>query len=141
MHHHTLAICKPDCMRKQQQGQVIDRILRAGFRIIGLKMLRMSKAQAEAFYAEHRGKDFYEDLTIFMSSGPCLPMVLEKENAVSEFRKLIGATDPAKAEPGTIRRDFAESIRYNVIHGSDTNEHAVTEIAFFFSQAELLANE
>jgi nucleoside-diphosphate kinase len=141
MHHHTLAILKPDCLKHNQQGQVLDRILKAGFKIIGMKMMRLTKAQAEAFYSVHRERPFYADLTLFMSSGPCIPIALEKPNAVTEFRQLIGATDPNEAAPGTIRKEFAASKQLNVVHGSDSDENAAIEIGFFFSQSELIANE
>lgn len=140
MHHHTLAILKPDCLRQGDQGKVIQRILDAGFKIIAMKQIRMTKAQAESFYAVHRGRPFYEDLTAFMSSGPCVPMALEKEGAVAAFRELIGATDPKEAAPGTIRKEFAANKQMNVIHGSDSDENAAREIAFFFSESELIAN-
>ncbi len=140
MHHHTLAILKPDCLKNGHQGLVIDRIIKAGFKIIDMRMIRMTKAQAEGFYEVHRGKPFYEGLTLFMSSGPCIPLVLEKENAVKDFRKLIGATDPGEAEAGTIRRDFATSKQMNAVHGSDSDENAAIEIGFFFTQSEMIAN-
>jgi nucleoside-diphosphate kinase len=141
MHHHTLAILKPDCLKQNQQGQVIDRILKAGFKIIGMKMTRLSKAQTETFYEVHRGRPFYNDLTLFMSSGPCIPIALEKTNAVADFRQLIGATDPNEAAPGTIRKEFAASKQLNVVHGSDSDENAAIEIGFFFSKSELIAND
>ncbi len=140
MHHHTLAILKPDCLNQNKQGQVIDRILKAGFKIIGMKMIRMSKEHAGIFYEIHRGQPFYEGLTHFMSSGPCMPVVLEKENAVLDFRRLMGATDPNEAAPGTIRKDFATSKQMNIVHGSDSDEHAAIEIGFFFTTSELIAN-
>ncbi len=121
-------------------GKVIDRIERAGFEILAMKMTRLSREAAGEFYAVHRERPFYPDLVSFMSSGKCVPMVLQKENAVSDFRKLIGATDPAEAEPGTIRKDFAESKQNNIVHGSDSVENARIEIAFFFAERELVEN-
>jgi nucleoside-diphosphate kinase len=119
-------------------GRVIDRIGQAGFKIIGMKLVRLTPAAAGEFYAVHKERPFYKDLVQFMSSGNALPMVLEKANAVADFRKLIGATDPAQAEAGTIRKDFAESKQNNIVHGSDSVETAKIEIAFFFSQQELV---
>ncbi|MCS7083134.1 MAG: nucleoside-diphosphate kinase [Bacteroidetes bacterium] len=133
----TLAILKPDCVRRNLIGEVIRRIQEAGFRIVAMKMVRLSKPVAEGFYAVHRGRPFFEELTRFMSSGPCVPMVLERENAIEAFRTLIGATDPAKAEPGTIRGDLATSVGENLVHGSDSPKSAQIEIAYFFSEAEL----
>jgi len=134
----TLAILTPDCVRRILIGEVIRRFEGAGFRIVALKMVHMSPRVAEGFYAVHREQPFFSDLVAFMSSGPCVPMVLEKENAVADFRTLIGATDPAKADPGTIRRDLGTSKGENVVHGSDSPENAQREIAFFFSEAELI---
>jgi nucleoside-diphosphate kinase len=119
-------------------GRVIDRIGQAGFKIIGMKLVRLTPAAAGEFYAVHKERPFYKDLVQFMSSGNALPMVLEKANAVADFRKLIGATEPAQAEAGTIRKDFAESKQNNIVHGSDSVETAKIEIAFFFSQQELV---
>ncbi|RMF62124.1 MAG: nucleoside-diphosphate kinase [Calditrichaeota bacterium] len=136
----TLAILKPDCTGRNLMGKVIDRIERAGFEILAMKMTRLSREAAGEFYAVHRERPFYPDLVSFMSSGKCVPMVLQKENAVSDFRKLIGATDPAEAEPGTIRKDFAESKQNNIVHGSDSVENARIEIAFFFAERELVEN-
>lgn len=134
----TLAILKPDCVKRNLMGRVIDRIGQAGFKIIGMKLVRLTPAAAGEFYAVHKERPFYKDLVQFMSSGNALPMVLEKANAVADFRKLIGATDPAQAEAGTIRKDFAESKQNNIVHGSDSVETAKIEIAFFFSQQELV---
>jgi nucleoside-diphosphate kinase len=136
----TLVVLKPDCIRKNIIGEIIARITQAGFAIRGMKMVHLTREAAGAFYAVHREKSFYSDLLAFKSSGPCIPMVLEKENAVEDFRTLIGATDPAQAAPGTIRRDFADSKQENIVHGSDSIENAEVEIAFFFSQSELLEN-
>jgi len=136
----TLAILKPDCIKKNVAGQVIARIEKAGFRILGLKMVRLTKETAGGFYAVHRERPFFADLVTLMSSGKCVSIALEKENAVADFRKLIGATDPKDAEPGTIRRDFASSKGENIVHGSDSPENGQNEIAFFFSEKEIIEN-
>lgn len=136
----TLAILKPDCVRKELIGEVIRRIQEAGFQIRTLKMISMTKREAEGFYAVHEGKPFFEELTDFMSSGPCVPMVLEKENAIADFRTLIGATNPEEAEDGTIRSDFADSIGQNIVHGSDSVENGKKEAAYFFPEHEIVAN-
>ncbi|NUM80973.1 nucleoside-diphosphate kinase [bacterium] len=141
MGNRTLAILKPDCVRKNLQGKVIAKIQDAGFKIIAMKQMRLTKAQAEGFYAVHHARPFFKDLTEFMSSGPCVPIVLEKTNAVAEFRKTIGATDPKEADPGTVRREFADSKGENIVHGSDSDDNAALEIAFFFHQGELIANQ
>ncbi len=134
----TLAILKPDCVNRNLMGKVIDRIEGAGFKIIGMKLVRLTPATAGEFYAVHKERPFYKDLVAFMSSGNAVPMVLQKTNAVADFRKLIGATDPAQADPGTVRKDFAESKQNNIVHGSDSVENAKIEIAFFFSEKELV---
>ncbi len=134
----TLAILKPDCVRRNLVGDVISRIQKADFKIVGLKMVHLTRETAGEFYAVHRERPFYNDLVNFMTSGACIPMVLEKENAFEEFRKLIGATDPKEAQPGTIRRDFAENKQENIVHGSDSPENAGREISFFFSEKELV---
>ncbi len=134
----TLAILKPDCVRRNLSGEVIARIQKANFKIVALKMVRLSKQAAGEFYAVHKGRPFYDGLVEFMTSGACIPMVLEKENAFEEFRKFIGATDPKDAMPGTIRRDFAESKGENIVHGSDSPENAEREIGFFFSEREIV---
>jgi len=136
----TLAILKPDCVRKELVGEVLRRIQEAGFRLCALKMVRMSKAEAEGFYAVHEDKPFFDDLTDFMSGGPCVPVVLEKENAIEDFRALIGATDPDEADEGTIRSDFAGSIQENIVHGSDSPENGRKETAYFFPEHEIVAN-
>jgi nucleoside-diphosphate kinase len=136
----TLAILKPDCVRKNLIGKVIAHIEEAGFKIVAMKMLRLTPEQASAFYYVHREKSFYNDLVKFMSSDRVVALVLEKENAVEDFRKLIGATDPKEADEGTIRRLYADSKQENIVHGSDSVENAKIEIAFFFSQSELIAN-
>jgi nucleoside-diphosphate kinase len=130
--NRTLAILKPDCIRKKIIGEVISRVEEAGFRIVAMKMVHLTSKTAGEFYGVHRGKPFYEDLLKFMSSGPCVPIVLEKDDAVNAFRTLIGATDPKQAAPGTIRYDFADSKQENVVHGSDSQENARFEIEFFF---------
>lgn len=137
----TLAILKPDCVRKNLIGEVLRRIQEAGFRIRALKMVRLTREEAEGFYAVHRGRPFFEELTEFMSSGPCVPVVLEKDNAVADFRALIGATDPAEAEEGTIRRDFADSKGQNIVHGSDSVENGKLEANFFFPEHVIVANQ
>ena len=136
----TLAILKPDCIRKELAGEVLKRIQDAGFTILGLKMTRLTKATAEGFYAVHKERPFFDDLTDFMSSGPCIPVVLEKENAIKDFRTFIGATDPGEAEEGTIRSDYADNVGENIVHGSDSIENGQIEINYFFTQAELVAN-
>jgi nucleoside-diphosphate kinase len=136
----TLAIIKPDAMAAGHQGKIIDRIIESGFYVRAARIIKMNKTQADGFYAVHIGKPFFEELTLFMSSGPCMPMVLEKENAVEAFRTLIGATDPSKAAPGTIRKDFAKNMGENAVHGSDSDENAEKEVAFFFPTEDILAN-
>ncbi len=138
MIERTLAILKPDCVRKNLTGAVIARIEKAGFKIIGMKKTRLTQETAGAFYAVHKGRPFYDGLVEFMSSGPCVPIALEKENAIADFRALIGATDPAEAVPGTIRKDFADNKGENIVHGSDSPENGKIEIAFFFSEKELI---
>ena len=132
----TLTILKPDCVRKQLIGAVIDKIERAGFRIVAMKKTKLTKETAGAFYAVHRERPFYGELVEFMSSGPCIPMILEKDNAVEDFRSLIGATDPAEAAEGTVRKLYADSKGENIVHGSDSNENAQIESSFFFSTEE-----
>jgi len=134
----TLAILKPDCVRKNLQGEVLARIQKAGFRVLGLKMIRLTAETAGAFYAVHKGRPFYDELVQFMSSGRCVPIALEKSNAVADFRKLIGATDPKEAEAGTIRKLFADSKGENIVHGSDSAENGRIEVGFFFSESELV---
>ncbi len=136
---HTLAIIKPDAVAAGRAGAVLAHLEEAGFRIRALRMTRLNPDQAEAFYAVHRERPFFQSLVSFMTSGPVVPMVLEAENAVPRLREVIGATDPAEAAEGTIRALYAESKERNAIHASDSDENARTEIAFFFSRAELLA--
>ena len=134
----TFAIVKPDAVRAGNMGKIIDRIIAGGFRIRAMKMIHQTRAQAEGFYEVHRGKPFFEGLTEFMSSAPCVVMVLEKEGAVKAWRDLMGATDPAKADAGTLRKDYGGSLGENAVHGSDSDENAAIEIAYFFSQIELV---
>ena len=134
----TLAILKPDCIRKNLQGEVISRIQKAGFTILAMRMVRLSPAQAGAFYAVHKGRPFYDGLVEFMSSGQCMPIALEKQNAVADFRTLIGATDPKEASAGTIRRLFADNKGENIVHGSDSPENGRIEVAFFFSEKDFV---
>ena len=136
----TLAILKPDCVRKNLVGEVIRRIQEGGFTVRAMKLVKLTKQEAEGFYAVHRGRPFFEELTTFMSSGPCVPMVLEKENAVADYRALIGATNPADAEEGTIRRAFADSVGENIVHGSDSIENGKLESNYFFAEHEIVAN-
>ena len=134
----TLSIIKPDATRRNITGQIIARLEKAGLRVVAQKRLRLSREQAEGFYAVHRERPFFESLCRFMSSGPIVVQVLEGENAVEKNREVMGATDPAKAAEGTIRRDFAESIEANSVHGSDSPENAVQEITFFFDDDEIV---
>jgi nucleoside-diphosphate kinase len=139
MSNRTFTIIKPDSVRKGNFGRIISRIEAEGFRILGLKKVGLSQRQAEAFYAVHRERPFYNDLVNYMTSGPVYVAALEKDNAVSSLRTLMGATDPAKADAGTIRKEFGESIEQNAIHGSDSDENARIEIGFFFAESELTA--
>jgi len=134
----TLTMIKPGAVKNKHIGAIIDRIEQAGFRIVAIKSLKLSKLAAEEFYAEHKGKSFFDELVEFMSSGPIVAAVLYKDNAVEDFRKLIGSTDPAQAEEGTIRKDFAESKAHNAVHGSDSDESAERECHFFFSTLDYL---
>jgi nucleoside-diphosphate kinase len=127
---------KPDAFSKGHSGAIIDKIIKSGFRIVALKLTRLSEEKAGEFYAVHKERSFYGELVDFMSSGPIVAAILEKDNAVADFRKLIGATDPAKADEGTIRKLFAASIGENAIHGSDSDENAKIEGDFFFSALE-----
>ena len=141
MNNKTFAIIKPDAVKNGNTGKIYDRILKADFTILSAKLLRMTKSQAKGFYAVHRERPFFDELTAFMSSGACMVFALEKNDAVNEWRKTIGATNPEEAEIGTIRRDFATNIQENAVHGSDSNENAEKEIGFFFSDSELIANQ
>jgi nucleoside-diphosphate kinase len=133
----TLSIIKPDATRRNLTGKINARFEEAGFRIIAQKRLRLSRAEAEAFYAVHKARPFFNDLCTFMTSGPVVVQVLEAENAVARNRDIMGATDPKKADKGTIRADFAESIEANSVHGSDSPENAMREIGFFFAEIEI----
>jgi len=134
----TFGIIKPDTVAAGNAGKIIDRISQAGFNVRGLKLVHQTKKQAEGFYAVHTGKGFFEELTEFMSSGPCIVMALERENAVKAWRDLMGATNPAEAAEGTLRKEFASSIGENAVHGSDSDENAAIEISYFFSKLELV---
>jgi nucleoside-diphosphate kinase len=134
----TFGIIKPDAVAAGNQGKIVDRILGAGFKIRGMKLIHQTKKQAEGFYAVHAGKGFFEELTAFMSSGPCVVLALEKESAVPAWRELMGATNPVEAAEGTLRKEFASSIGENAVHGSDSDENAAIEIAYFFSKLELV---
>lgn len=136
MSNITFTMIKPDATGKSYTGAILDRIVKAGFAIKAMKWTRLTKDQAGAFYAIHKERPFYGELVEFMSSGPIVAAVLEKENAVADFRKLIGATNPAQADEGTIRKDFAASVGENAVHGSDSDENAAIESNFFFSQLE-----
>lgn len=133
----TLSIIKPDGVAKGFIGEVIHRFEKAGLRIVAMKMIHMSKKEAEGFYAVHRGKGFYGSLTDFMSSGPCVVMVLEGPQAITKNRELMGATNPKKAKPGTIRRKYAANIEQNIVHGSDAPESAGFEMGYFFNALEI----
>jgi len=133
----TFSIIKPDAMGRGNAGKILARITEAGFIIAALKMLYINRRQAEEFYAVHRERPFYPGLVEFMSSGPVIVMVLKHENAVDEFRRLIGTTDPAKADKGTIRADFGTDVQKNSVHGSDSPENALREAGFFFSAIEI----
>jgi nucleoside-diphosphate kinase len=133
----TLCIIKPDALAAGQAGQILARLEGAGFEIVALRLRRLTRAEAEGFYHVHRERPFFGSLADFMSSGPCLPMVLEADNAITKLRELMGATDPVKAAAGTIRKDFASSIEANRIHGSDAAETARFEIGYFFPGIEL----
>jgi nucleoside-diphosphate kinase len=136
--NRTLAILKPDSVRKNYTGDIIKMILATGFKIKGMKMMRMTPESAKVFYLVHKDRPFYNDLVEYMTSGHCIPMALEKENAVAEYRKLIGATDPTQAEEGTVRKLYAKDKAENAVHGSDSDENAAIEIAHFFSTQELI---
>ncbi len=137
MSNRTFTMIKPDAMKKKVQGEIIDRILKSGYRILALKQTRLSKEKAGEFYEIHKERPFYGELVEFMSSGTIIAAILEKDNAVAEFRKFIGATDPVKAEDGTIRKLYASSVGENAIHGSDSDENAAIESNFFFSGLEM----
>lgn len=138
MSQRTFSIIKPDAVRNGHTGAILAAIEKAGFKIVAIKKLSISKKQAEGFYYVHAQRPFFDSLTTFMSSGPIFPLVLEKENAIADLRKLMGATNPANAEEGTIRKQFAASIEENAIHGSDGEETAAFEIGYFFAGYELV---
>ena len=134
----TFAIIKPDAVANGTQGKIIDRILSEGFAIKGMRLVHLSKRDAEGFYAVHRERPFFGDLTDFMSSGPCIVLALERADAIAQWRKVIGATNPEQADAGTIRKEFATNLERNAVHGSDAPETAATEIAYFFRSLELV---
>jgi nucleoside-diphosphate kinase len=134
----TFSIVKPDATRRNLTGEVVARLEKGGLRVVAQKRLRLSLEQAQAFYAVHKARPFYNDLCKFMTSGPVVVQVLEGENAVARNREIMGATNPANAAPGTIRKDFAESVEANSVHGSDSPENAANEIHFFFSDIEIV---
>jgi nucleoside-diphosphate kinase len=134
----TFSIVKPDATRRNLTGEIVARLEKAGLRVVAQKRIRLTKAQAEGFYAVHRERSFFNGLVEFMCSGPVVVQVLEGENAVAKNREVMGATDPKKAAPGTIRKDFAENIEANSAHGSDSLENAATEIKYFFSDIEIV---
>lgn len=138
MTNRTLAILKPDSIRKNYTGDIIKMILNAGFKIKAMKMMQMTEESAKVFYLVHKDRPFYNDLVDYMTSGNCVPIALEKENAVADFRKLIGATDPTQAEEGTVRKLYAKDKAENAVHGSDSDENAAIEISHFFSAQELI---
>jgi nucleoside-diphosphate kinase len=135
--NRTLAIIKPDAVASGKSGAILAHLERDGFVVRAARLVRLTQAQAGAFYEVHRGRPFYDELVAFMTSGPCLPMALERADAVARYRTVIGATDPAEAAPDTIRRLYAESKGRNAVHGSDSDENAAREIAFFFTESEL----
>ena len=137
MTQRTFSIIKPDAVRQGDSGKILAKIEDAGFKILGLRMIQMTKRHAEGFYAVHAERPFFGSLTDFMSSGPCIVMVLEKDNAIDDLRTLMGATNPADADDGTIRKEFASGIEENAIHGSDSPESAATEIPYFFTSLQL----
>jgi|SRR5687767_2109618 len=138
MDNLTFGIIKPDAVKSGTMGSIIQRIIDDGFKIRALKLIHMTLKQAEGFYAVHRERPFFPGLTEFMSSGPCVVMALEKAEAVPAWRKLMGATDPAKADEGTLRKEFGASVGENAVHGSDSDENAKIEISYFFSQLEIV---
>lgn len=135
----TLSIIKPDAVEKNQIGNILSRLEKAGLKIVAAKMIHLTKEKAEGFYAVHKGKPFFNDLVTFMTSGPILVQVLEGENAIAKNREVMGPTNPQNAKEGTIRKDFAENVERNAVHGSDSPETAKTEIAYFFSKNEIFS--
>ena len=140
MKNRTFAIIKPDAVKNGNTGKIYDKIIQNGFEIISAKLLKMDLRQAEGFYSVHKKRPFFNDLTEFMTSGPCMVLALKKEDAVKSWRNTIGATNPDEAADGTIRKEFATSVQENAVHGSDSDENAEKEIAFFFTDSELLTN-
>jgi nucleoside-diphosphate kinase len=138
MSNRTFTIVKPDSVRKNNFGKIITRLEDQGFRVLNVKKIALSQRQAEAFYGVHRERPFFASLVEYMTSGPVFVAALERDNAVAHLRQIMGATDPTKAEAGTLRKDFGESIEQNAIHGSDSDENAKNEIAFFFAENELV---
>jgi nucleoside-diphosphate kinase len=136
----TLSIVKPDGVSKNLVGEVIKRFESNGLKVVGLKMISIKKKEADGFYAIHRGKPFFESLTAFMSSGPCVVMVLEGEGAISKTRELMGATDPRQAKEGTLRQQYAANIERNIVHGSDAPETAASEVSYFFNALEVFGS-
>ena len=136
----TLAIIKPDAVKKMVIGEIVAMITKAGFKVLGMKTMRITPAQAGAFYEVHKERPFYQELVDYMSSGPIVPIALEKDNAIEDYRKLIGATDPTQAEEGTVRKLYGESKSFNAVHGSDSVENGIKEIGFFFSESEIVNN-
>lgn len=136
----TLAIIKPDAVAGGHSGKIIDRIISEGFAIRAMKLVQLTRREAEGFYAVHRERTFFGELTEFMSSAPCVPLVLERENAVAKWREVIGATNPSDAAEGTIRKQFAASMGENAVHGSDSPENGVKEGRYFFAESEIVSN-
>ena len=141
MGNKTFAIIKPDAVRAGNTGKIYDRIIQAGFNIISAKLLKLDEKQAKGFYAVHKDRPFFYDLIEFMTSGPCMVLALEKDNAVESWRKTIGSTNPDEASDNTIRKDFASNVQENAVHGSDSDENAQKEIAFFFLDSELISEK
>jgi nucleoside-diphosphate kinase len=139
--NHTLAIIKPDAVASGKTGKIIAHIQDAGFKVLAMRLTHLTQSQARAFYEVHRERPFYDSLVEFMTSGPCVPMALEGADAVARFRETIGATNPADAAEGTIRKLYAESLERNAVHGSDSDENAAREIGFFFSEADIIGNQ
>ena len=139
MSERTFSIIKPDAVKAGQAGEILARIEKAGFRIVAMQLRRLTNAEAGGFYAVHRERPFFQSVCAFMSSGPCITMVLERDDAIAKLREIMGATDPAKAAPGTIRKDFASSIEANCIHGSDGPDTARFETSYFFPGIDLVA--
>jgi len=138
LRERTFSIIKPDAMKARQAGEILSRLEKAGFDVVALRLRRLTRAEAEGFYHVHKARPFFGSLCDFMSAGPCITMVLERDNAILGLRELMGATDPAKAAPGTIRKDFATSIEANCIHGSDAADTARFEMGYFFPGIELV---